>query len=413
MTSSKSFFYQECSHLINQRPTVSTSLRSNHNSWWRRLASLAQMSLAALAGVFCLQLIAPHSVAAQSAMFSPGLSAAATPFGGGTPVLQIAQSASVPSPGVLPTDVTPLSLGGEREASMREFRYKFLRKLPERFWFNLTTEVSQRLDTNVLMTYSNPRADYTFRVLPNISLGWNVAKRTSFYCNYFLIKDVYATHSVLTFPTTMSLAMGMRHDMPLGRRANAQFDMQARELWQTTNLRQADLIPAVNLSYTLTPRVFLFSSVLLQMRSRNLFEGPTRELDPFYSVGAMLRRGNWNFLATNTFVTNFRDPPFRGSIPTQGNVSMISDFEVNHPITHKVPGLVAFLRAEPVFNWRSNRVVGISGFDFRFFGGLRLSASKDAYTADIESLKEQLKKQEQQKQSEQPTQDAPKNQPLP
>ena len=56
----------------------------------------------------------------------------------------------------------------------------------------MTTEVSQRLDTNVLFTYSKPKADYAFRVLPNITLGYEIFKNTSVYCNYFVIKVIFA-----------------------------------------------------------------------------------------------------------------------------------------------------------------------------------------------------------------------------
>ena len=117
---------------------------------------------------------------------------------------------------------------------------------------------------------------------------------------------------------------------------------------------------------------------------------PTREIDPFYTLGFFHSRGPWTFIATDTLVTNFRHGPFNDSIPAQSNVSMIADFEVNRPVVKRFPSLLAFVRAEPVFNWDSHRAPGLSGFDFRLYSGLRFVASKPSYYAQTQNLKKQL-----------------------
>lgn len=233
-----------------------------------------------------------------------------------------------------------------------------------------------------------------FRVLPNVTLGYNVFGNTSIYCNYFVIKDVYARFNQLTFPTTQSVLLGLRQSMPLGRKAALQLDFQARELWQTANLHQADLIPGITLTYVPLPRTVLFGNVQLQMRGREYFVAPTRELDPFYSIGLLHQRGQWTFSAVDTFVTNFRSPPFRGSIPEQGNVSMIADFEVARPISRKHPGVQWFIRAEPIWNWKSNRLPGLSGFDLRLYSGVRITLEKPALAASVSRLRQQLMESE-------------------
>lgn len=312
-----------------------------------------------------------------------------------SPPLIAQANPQVPSPGVIPTDVTPIGISQEREIFEPGLRFRLFKKLPDRLWFTGVTEVSQRLDTNVFFTARNYKADYAFRVLPNVTLGYNILKRTSVYSNWFLIKDLYADHAnILNFPTTQSLSLGFRHDIPVGQRTNVQFDFQARELWQTSHLRQADLIPAINLTHVFTPNVIGFGSLLLQMRGREYFVAPTRELDPFYTLGLLYRKGQWSFSAVDTLVTNFRSPPFHGSIPRQGNVTMIADFEASRPISKKIPSLQAFVRAEPIWNWSSNRAPGLSGFDFRLFGGLRLAFSKPSFHASIETLRQQLMESE-------------------
>jgi len=297
------------------------------------------------------------------------------------------------NPGALPTDLTPLIFTGERGLLSRELKFSIFKKLPERLWFNTSTEISQRLETNPTFTNNANHPDYVFRALPNVTVGYNVLKNTGIYVNYFAIKDVYARDGRLGVPTTQSLSLGLRQVLYSRGKTSAQFDFQARELWQAAGLRQFDYLPSISLTRVVTPRTILFASSVLQMRGRNYFVAPTREIDSFYAAGAIFRRGNWNFVVSDTLVTNFRRPPFSNPVPRQGNVSMIADFEINHPINSRyLPGVLAFIRAEPVWDWRSNRVTGLSGFDFRLFTGIRIAASKPAYNTEIDSIKEQLKK---------------------
>ena len=295
------------------------------------------------------------------------------------------------NPSVLPTDVTPFQLNNERNAFASQTQFRIFQKLPAPLWFTCITEVTNRWETNVFQTSSNRRQDYVFRTLPNITLGYALGAHTNVYSNFFVIKDLYAAHgAALDFPTTMSLSMGIRRDFPIGCKTVFQLDMQARELWQTSHLHQADLMPAINITRTLNRNTMLFGGTLLQMRSRDLFEGATRELDPFYNIGLAVRCKGWNFVAADTYVTNFRDPPFRGSIPLAGVVSMILDFEASHTVSKSLPGVVAFVRAEPIFNWRSQNVPGQSGYDFRLYGGLRFSLTKPAYNTDIADTRARL-----------------------
>src|SRR5579883_2196998 len=84
-----------------------------------------------------------------------------------------------------------------------------------------------------------------------------------------------------------------------------------------------------------------------------------------------------------------------GSDHEAGTKSMISDAEINHPISNRyLPGVSAFVRAEPVWNWRSQRTPGLSGFDFRLFAGIRLAVNKPAYDTTINRIREQIKQYE-------------------
>lgn len=297
------------------------------------------------------------------------------------------QLAQIP-PTTLPTDITPQAGSQEEKTIMApDLRYKIFTKLPERMFFDFTGEFSQRLETNVFFTENKPRQDYVFRALPNVTLGYQFLKHTGIYCNYFVIKDNFADHTILSQPTTQSLALGFRRDFPIGRRSNLQLDFQSRELWQVKRLHQADLIPSLNFTHIVNPKMILFASTLLQMRGREYFCGPNREIDPFYTIGCLLRRGQWNFIATHTYVTNFRN---KNAIPPISNQLMISDFELSRPVSKKVPGVMAFIRAEPVWNWGAHGAPGLSGFDFRLFGGIRIVFNKPALNESIDKLRDQL-----------------------
>lgn len=305
----------------------------------------------------------------------------------------IAQRFPQVNPTAIPTDITPQVFSGERSLMSRDMQFALLKRLPERLWFNMVTETSQRLETNVFFTTGNTRQDYVYRILPNLSLGYNIFKQTAVYCNWFLLKDVFARNWQLGIPTTQSLSLGFRQDMPLGKRTNLQVDFQARELWQARHLRQADLLPSVNLTRVITPNLILFGSALLQLRSQYYFGGNLREIDPFFSGGFLYRRGQWSFTATTTYVNNFRN---RNAIPPINNQTMISDFELSRPVSLRLPSLVTFIRAEPVWNWGApNNPPGLSGFDFRLFGGLRVAVNKPAYNASVDNLLRQIRESEQ------------------
>ncbi len=291
------------------------------------------------------------------------------------------------NPTIIPTDATPTPVGEERELFTPGHVYYFMHRLPKNLWISHVTECTQRLETNVLFTNHDNQADYVFRIQPNTTVGYNILPRTSVYCNYFFIKDVFATHGFLSRPNFMSLGGGIRHEIPIGQKNNLQIDFQARELWQAQNLHQADLLPTLTFTRAWSPNLLMFGSTTLQMRSRNPFQGAQREIDPFFTVGAIYRKKDWIFTATNTYVANFRN---RSAIPPQSNMAMITDLEVARQINKKMPGLYTFVRAEPIWNWYSNGRPGLSGFDFRLFTGIRYIFNKQPIANSYNQLKKQI-----------------------
>lgn len=365
------------------------------------------------------------------------------PSGGGntfsSPTL-LAQGAPLPAPiinaprvnttgtTILPTDVLPLPTIQNRMTFGENLQLRMLQKLPAKFYFTGSVESSFRYETNVFQfpkkrilrrqierglppgrTIGNlsaqdqlavssilalaSREDIVFRVLPNVTGGFAITPRTRVFANYFMIRDSLF-HNTRLNTTIHSIAGGVQRDIPLGQRANLQAEFQFRELFQTHQQPVFDFLPGLTLSYVVTPRTVLFANALLQMRGKKFFQAPTKEIDPFYTWGGLHQRGGWSFSASSTLVQNFREPFRRNATIPVNNYAFILDFEVARRLFRQIPGLQAFIRAEPIFNFHSNERPGLAGTDFRLFWGLRMAAAKPALTTALESLRRQLEEQE-------------------
>lgn len=347
----------------------------------------------------CLILLAVSIALPQSCLAQLGVSPAPTPtYVALSPITlhenaRMNAGAGIPDPAIIPTDETPTRIGEERQLLSSPWKLRLLERLPSRMYFSAVTEMTQRFESNVFSAASQPRRDYVFRILPNVTLGYNIAPRTSVYANYFVIKDVFAHTPRLNQSTFQSVGGGIQHELMLGKN-HVQLNFQFRELFQAVRFRQADLLPGITVTRAFTPRFFGFFNTQLQMRSRNLFQGAQRELDPFYTIGAVYRKGLWTFTSTATLVNSFRN---NRAIPPQTNMSVICDFEASRPLSRRyLPGLDIFMRAEPIWNWQGKSQIGLSGFDFRLFSGLRLSMVKQATDSQLQFLRRQLREQEQQ-----------------
>lgn len=371
------------------------------------------------------------AIVAPSAMAQGLGTTGTTPGTGSVPAVDITrvdnlinQGQSLPSPTVIPTDTLPLPGVQNRLTFAENFQLRLLQRLPARFYFNGTCETSFRYETNPYQ-FPTKRAligqlpppsiirqlngfqqqqindllglcgndDIVFRVLPNVTAGWTITPRTRAYCNYFLIRDQLA-HNVRLNTVIQSIGGGLQRDIPVTSRGNLQAEFQFRELYQTNQQPVFDFLPGLTFSYVATPRIVLFANAILQMRGKAFFQAPTKELDPFYTWGGLYQRNGWTFSASTTLVQNFREP-FRANatIPVN-NYSFICDFEISRRVIKALPGLQAFLRAEPIYNFHSHDTPGLAGMDFRFFWGLRMAVAKPALTSALQQLRQQLEEQE-------------------
>lgn len=357
-------------------------------------------------------------VATTSAKVMPGQTAS---FADATTSRLIAQTVN-PSTAI-PTDLVNLQSNETNKLGDR-LQFKLHNSLPTRFYFLGVTEVSLRDETNIFQTASRAhmlrsasagvpyglldadqqqsvlksasianRSDGVFRVLPNITAGWALTTKTRVFANYFLLRD-QLFHNVSVNTVINSIGGGIQHDFVLGRRGNIQTTFQFRELYQNKVHDVFDYLPGITYTRAITPRTVAFASVLLQLRGKQFIVAPNREIDPFYSIGAIYQRGGWQFSQASTFLQNFRQPFGSNALIPINNYSFVLDFEVARRVHKKLPGLQAFVRAEPIFNLHSNGTPGLSGFDFRIFGGLRLTLNKPSLLPAVKNIKDQFDERE-------------------
>lgn len=357
---------------------------------------------------------------------------AGTTIAQGTPAPAVStprvESFTAPTPvnssTIIPTDTLPLPTVQNRLSFAENLQLRILQKLPSRLYFNSTVEVSGRYESNpfqfpkkeslirqlpppnqfrLLNAFQQAQIydiiglasndDVVFRVLPNVTVGWTLTPHTRLYGNYFMIRDQLARNVRLN-TVIHSIGMGLQQDIPITSRGNIQAEIQWRELYQLHQACVFDYLPGLTASYVLTPRTVLFANALLQLRGKRPFQAPTKEIDPFYTWGALYQRNGWSFSASTTFVQNFRHPFRRNATIPVNNYSFISDFEISRRVIKQLPGLQAFIRAEPIWNFHSMNRPGLSGMDFRFFWGLRMAMAKPALTSALEQLRQQLEEQE-------------------
>lgn len=325
---------------------------------------------------------------------------------------------------VLPTDALPSQVEIRQRTVLENLQTKVLQRLPNKLYMTSTVETTFRYETNpfqfptkrkLLRQFPPPpiirqlnvfqqaqlndiiglcgNDDSVFRVLPNATVGWALTPSIRVGGNYFLIRD-QLSHNVRLNTVVQSLGGFVQKDFRLGSKANVLVDLQARELLTLNQLPQFDYLPTVSFSYTPTPNLVTYVSSILQLRGRKPFRAPTREIDPFYTVGAVYQRRNWIFVASGTFFQSFREPFRQNATINQDSYTFILDFEISRRILRGLPGLQAFVRAEPIYNLHSDGTPGLSGMDFRFFYGLRMSAIKRPIASVVQQIMEDLEEAE-------------------
>jgi len=290
----------------------------------------------------------------------------------------IAQSVSKPDD-IQQLDLTPIRIP-ERGAAFSNFdsyKARMLYRLPARMFFSGVCENSLRLETNVFQTSSNPQADLVYRVLPNLTVGYALTRKTRVSSNFFFFRDQYASRDTQLSRNIYSVGLRADHDFTINDKTTMTAGLFCRELF--FNLQNAstpplsDIIPSAVVVRRVGQHGAVYGSVMGQVRFQKMIDR-FQEFDQFYSVGYVLRKSPWLFTTDCTFLTNFGNSNLRGG---NNNQVFVLTGEIARQLHRNIP-LAAFVRAEPIFNMGANSSPGLAGFNFRLYGGLRAEVSKPA-----------------------------------
>lgn len=298
----------------------------------------------------------------------PNVSNVATPVNNDGRAIAQAQP-NIPTP-PLPIDLTPARLP-ERNSNFNgldAYRTRMLYWLPSKFFCDFSVENSLRFELNTFQTNRHYLSDLVYRVLPNITLGYALTKRTRIGANYFFLRDQYDKRNKQLSRNFQSIGARIDHDIKIDEKTTFTAGFMPRVLFINTSHQPAvvynDLLPSGVITRQIKNGV-IYGSVIGQIRFRDIL-AKFQEGDQFYSLGASRRVGrNWTLLADSTLVTNFGNHNLRQG---PNNQNIIMTFEAGRRI---LPYVTAFARAQPIFNIGANHSPGYAGFNFRIFGGLR------------------------------------------
>jgi hypothetical protein len=276
-----------------------------------------------------------------------------------------------------PIDLTPVRLPerGRAFGTLQNFRTGALYYLPAKMFVNINVENSLRLETNVFQTQKHPSTTGVYRIVPDVTIGYAPNRTTRVSANYFMFNDTYITHAASLDRTVQSVGFTGAKDFYLNPLTVLTTSVMARELFITKSKNLSDILPSISLVRRVGTYGAVYSSVLGQIRWQDIIGSKFMEGDQFYSVGAVYRRPRWSVLADTTLIDNFGKGNLRGG--PNSNHLIVMTMEANRRLSSRVP-LVAFVRAQPIFNMGQEKRQGFAGFNFRLFGGLRLELSKPA-----------------------------------
>jgi hypothetical protein len=293
---------------------------------------------------------------------------------------------------VQPLDLTPVRLperGGQFN-TLQNLKTSALYCLPAKMFLNANVENSLRLETNTFQTRNHMKSNGVYRVLPDVTVGYAPTRTTRVYANYFMFRDTYMKYASKLDRTVHSVILGADKDFLINPRTSLTASIKGRELFITKSEELSDILPSVSMVRRVGTYGAVYSSILGQIRFQDMLD-KYQEFDQFYSVGAVYRRPKWSLLFDTTLIDNFgkghlRSDTSAGATTIFGtpgigapnsNHMFVLTLEADRRVCSRVP-LIAFVRAQPIFNMGQEKRQGYAGFNLRLFGGLRLEISKPA-----------------------------------
>ncbi|MDX2107157.1 MAG: hypothetical protein SFY67_12215 [Candidatus Melainabacteria bacterium] len=277
---------------------------------------------------------------------------------------------------------------------MSEHQIRLYQTLPRKLFFSSVLENSLRLETNVFQTSPKESSDMIYRVLPNTTIGYEIAKNTQIYSNYFFLRDQYTDFSPLLNRNFHSIGFGLNRTFELPKqRGSLILGLLGRGLFATLDKFPGsffnDYLPSITYQRAFNRgdhSHYIYASVFGQLRFREM-AARFQEGDIFYTAGHIYRHRGWAFLNNITLASNFGSQKIRQGPDTQ---IIILEHELSRQISRRFSWLQTFIRAQEIFNMGAGNVPftpgavdnavypGFSGVNCRVFAGIRATVFKAA-----------------------------------
>lgn len=288
---------------------------------------------------------------------------------------------------------------------VNQLNLMMLEKLPGKLYVYTSAEPSLRLETN---PYQSPRGSLyapfrkrtdVFRISTDVTVGYALSPKTRVAANYNLLSDHYNDYTPFHLDNAIqSVSLSMEQDLLTTDKWLVRSTMQARELFIGNGTRSGDLLPSMTAMRTIGTNGYGFVNSALDINRGDFVIGETQRLNAIFTVGGGYnvpydQKSLWmkplegvsvSISDTYSFNTDFRNS--EGS--PRNYQSMILTTELSKPLKRNAP-MSMFVRAEPVFNFGHHlKVIGLSGFNFRLFGGMRMAFNKlPIYTMNLDPPK--------------------------
>lgn len=277
---------------------------------------------------------------------------------------------------------------------------KLYETLPARLYFNLSSEPSYRMETNPYQAPRNARqfidTTQAFRIQNTATLGYALARKTRISAQYFHLTDEFDDFTRFKLDSTVqSVGVTLEQDLWQNRHWSVRSSLAARQLFAPNRQASGDIIPSLTAIRGIGNHGYGYANAALDINRGNFAIGNSVDrLIHMYTLGLGYQipfdtARTWQKPLKGTSVSLSSTYSFTKAIHPARYTSdhyqnIIVTGEVARQVSRHMP-VQLFIRAEPVFNFGQEIAsIGISGFNFRLFGGLRASLNKaPVFTSDL------------------------------
>lgn len=287
---------------------------------------------------------------------------------------------------------------------------KLLDALPNQFYLYASSEVSGRMETNPYQApprFKEPFVENTgaFRLQNNLTMGYALTPKDKVQISFFHLVNKYDNFTRFRLDGS-SYSIAPSYQRTLFEKDGWQLtgNIQARQTITNTNATSGSLLPSVTLVKGFQKAGYAYLNTAVDLGRSNFAIGdidiitPSATLGygwqmPYDSPNTWLKPlGGLNFTASGTYSFS---TVATAEFPSPSNFqSYFLTAELAMPIYQNAP-VSLFCRSEAIFNTGHDRdAFGVSGVNYRLFGGLRVSANKNAvFPRPLPYSQSELKKQ--------------------